>query len=269
MRNWILNDLCDDHLIESIERNTMEHLLFFPSRHPMMDVLMQEDFILVDTRIPSHFFNYIYTTRVLPDGLQERIRRTISYFQNRTIPFSWIIGPTISAESFEPFLQQAGLVCRECIYCMALHLQHLQRKLKYIPRFRVQQALTKRSITDVGKVYSTVQQEQEAVHTYFEKIATLAFHTSDPIKLFVGYFNEEPAVAGEMYLGAGIAGMHCHIAETFMPYEKEFVTDLVMKMLLQAEQQGYHWAVMHALKKDCEYFSQIGFKHYCEFCRYR
>lgn len=269
MRNWILTDLCDDHLIESIERNTTEHLLFFASRHPKMDVVMQDDFILIDTKIPSYSFNYVCTTRFVPEDIEYRIERTVDYFKQQNLPFSWVIGPTVPLESFGHLLEKQGLFKQEHSSCMTLNLHHLKKKLRYIPHFRVQQALTKRSIKDVGSIYSKVYEESEAVMAYFEQVSMLAFHSSDPIRLFVGYFDEKPAIVGELYLGAGIAGMRCKISVDYKEHEKELLTDLVVKMLLQAKEQGYHWAVIQANQAEKPYFSQIGFKHYCEFFRYQ
>jgi len=269
MRNWILTDLCDDNLMESIERNTTEHLLFFAARHPSMDVVMQEDFILVDTKIPSHFFNYVCTTRFVPEDIESRIHRTVDYFKERNTPFSWLIGPTIPRTSFGPLLEKTGLNLQEHSYSMILNLHNFKKKLRYIPGFRVQQALTKSAIHDVGLIYSTLRQEKEAVIAYFNKVATLAFHSSDPIRIFVGYFHDEPAIVGELYLGAGIAGMRCGIRRQFIEHDKEFTIDLVTKMLLQAKEQGYHWAVIKAFERDSDYLSQMGFKHYCEFSRYQ
>lgn len=269
MRNWILTDLCDDNLIEAIERNIIEHMLFFASRHPKMDVVMQDDFILVDTNIHSRFFNYVCTTRFVPEDVENRIKRTIRYFKEKGLPFSWLIGPTTSVEVFGRVLEEAGLSKQEQSYCMILNLHNFKKKLRYIPGFRVQQALTKQTIKDVGKLYSTMGQEQEAVLEYFEKVSALAFHGSDPIRLFVGYYHDEPAIVGELYLGAGIAGFRCSVGRDFTAHEKEFVTDLVTKMLLQAKGQGYHWAMIKTLEESCHYYSQIGFKKYCECSRYQ
>lgn len=269
MRNWILTDLCDDNLIEAIERNVIEHMFFFASRHPKMNVVMQDDFILVDTNIASYFFNYVCATRLTPEDIDNRVKRTVAYFQEKSLPFSWIIGPTSSVKTLGGVLEGMGFKNQELSYCMTLNLHNFRKKLRYIPGFRVQQALTKSTIKDVGKIYSTLCQEQEAILEYFDKVSALAFHGSDPIKLFVGYFHEEPAIVGELYLGAGIAGLRCSIDKEYIKYEKEFMTDLVVKMLLQAKQQGYHWAMIKSFKESCHYFHQLGFKTYCELYRYQ
>lgn len=269
MRSWILTDLCDDNLIEAIERNIIEHMLFFASRHPKMDVVMQDDFILVDTNIQSHFFNYVCTTRFIPEDVENRIKRTIIYFKEKGLPFSWMIGPTTPIEAFGKILEGAGLTRKEQSYCMILNLHNFKKKLRYIPGFRVVQALTKSTIKDVGKIYSSVRQEEAAVLEYFEKVAALAFHGNDPIRLFVGYYQDQPAIVGELFLGAGIAGLRCSIGKEFIAYEKDFVTDLVTKMILQAKQQGYHWGMIKTFQENCHYFNQMGFKKYCECCRYQ
>lgn len=269
MRNWILRDLCNDNLIEAIERNIIEHHIFFASRHPSMEVITREDFILVDTKIPSCFFNYVYTVRCSPDHIEKRINATIEYFKLQNLPFSWVVGPTTSLELFKPALESLGLEKQEESYCMVIALHELKKRLKYIPGFHVQQALTKSTMEDVGKIYATLRKEKEAIFDYFGKISTLSLRGSDPIRLFVGYLDEQPAIVGELYLGAGIAGLRCSVAQNFKSQEKELMLDLTMKMLFQAKEQGYHFAMVKTFKANCHYFNQLGFQKYCEFVRYQ
>jgi hypothetical protein len=269
MRNWILRDLCHDNLIEAIERNIIEHHVFFASRHPSMEVITREDFILVDTKIPSCFFNYVYTVRCSSDYIEKRIKATIEYFKLKNTPFSWMVGPTTSLELFKPALESLGLEKQEESHCMVIALHELKKRLKYIKGFDVQQALTKSTITDVGRVYATLRKEQEMILDYFGKISTLSFRGSDPIRLFVGYLHEKPAIVGELYLGAGIAGLRCSVAHSFKSQEKELMLDLTMKMLFQAKEEGYHFAMIKTFKESCHYFNALGFQKYCEFIRFQ
>lgn len=268
MRNWILRDLCDDNLIEAIERNAIEHRLFLPARHPKMQVSMHHDLIVINTRIGSHDLNHACLISGNALNLDESIQKTLEYFKEQELPFSWIIGPTIPIQDVENKLEGVGFGKKETIYSMTLNLHHFKKKLRYIPGFRVQQALTKKTIQDVCKVYTDVYEHKEAFADYFEKISHLAFHLSDPIKLFVGYLNEEPAIVGELFLGAGIAGLRFVMSSQFLQQEKELTIDLAVKMLLQAQQLGYHWGMVKSSKEKHHYFLQMGFKKYCEFKRY-
>ena len=269
MRNWILNDQSDDHLIEAIERNAIEHMLFFASRHPEMYVMVQDDFIVVNTKIASHFFNYVCTSQFIPEDIESRVEKTLQYFEEKKLPFSWIVGPTTPHEELSHVLIKLGLKRREISYCMILNLHGFRKKPRYIPGFRIQQALTKKSIKDVGIVYANSSSSKEFISEYFSKISNLAFHSSDPIQLFVGYIHDEPVAVGELYLGAGIAGLKCFVSKKFEKRSKELIFDLTIKMLLKAKQQSYHWAVVKSFKEQTLLFKQLGFKKYCEFNRYQ
>lgn len=269
MRNWILRDQSDDHLIEAIERNSIEHMLFFASRHPEMYVVVKDDFIVVNTKIASHFFNYVCASRFIPENIETRIKKTIDYFKDKELPFSWLVGPTMPQNMLSDVLTKLGLEKKQQNYCMLLNLHGFRKKPKYIPGFRVQQALTKASIEDVGKVYASSSDSKGHIEEYFKKIATLAFHGSDPIQLFVGYLKEEPVAVGELYLGAGIAGFKCFVSKDFEDIGKDFITDLTIKMLLKAKQQSYHFAFVKSQREHCLLYKQLGFKNYCEFSLYQ
>ncbi|MCH9631453.1 MAG: hypothetical protein S4CHLAM37_14760 [Chlamydiia bacterium] len=269
MRNWILRDQSDDHLIEAIERNSIEHMLFFASRHPEMYVAVKDDFIVVNTKIASHFFNYVCASRFIPENIESRIQKTIEYFKGKDLPFSWVVGPTMPQDMLSDVLTKLGLEKTEQNHCMLLNLHGFRKKARYIPGFRIQQALTKSSIQDVGKVYANGSSNKEHIEKYFAKVSKLAFHGSDPIQLFVGYIDEVPAVVGELYLGAGIAGFKCFVAEQFEDRNKELITDLTIKMLLKAREQSYHFAVAKSFKEQCLIYKQLGFKKYCEFSRFQ
>ena len=133
MRNWILRDLCDDNLIEAIERNAIEHRLFFPSRHPRMQVAMHHDFIVIDTKLASHDLNYACVISGSSQNLDTSIQKTVEYFKEQSLPFSWIIGPTIPVMDIEKKLERVGFGKKEVIYSMTLNLHNFKKKLRYIP----------------------------------------------------------------------------------------------------------------------------------------
>ncbi|PCI92175.1 hypothetical protein COB11_07840, partial [Candidatus Aerophobetes bacterium] len=197
------------------------------------------------------------------------IQREIEYFKEKDLPFSWIVGPTMPQDMLSEALTNLGLKKKEQNHCMLLNLHGFRKKARYIPGFRIQQALTKSSIEDVGKVYANESCNKEHIEEYFGKISKLAFHGSDPIQLFVGYLNEEPAIVGELYLGAGIAGFKCFVASKYKDRNKELIIDLSIKMLLKARQQSYHFAVVKSFKEQYLIYKQLGFKKYCEFSRYQ
>jgi hypothetical protein len=264
MRSWILTDLADDHLIEAIERNIIEHMSFFASRHPKIEIIMRDDFILVDTNISACFLNYVCTTRFTPEDLENRIKRTMIYFKEKKLPFSWIVGPTAPLEILGSALEYFGLTIKKTHDCLVLNIHNFKKKLKYIPEWKVLQVLTKSSIKDFASVVSSTLEEKEAALEYFDKIGSLTFHGNDPIRLFIGYYQDKPMMAGELFFGAGIAGFRCLRSQDAMAHEQDVVVDFVAKMLLQAKEHGYHWGMIKTSIEDVSCFNTLGFKKYCE-----
>lgn len=267
MRSWILRDLCDDNLLDAVERNHYENLFYLPSRHPGMQVLTQEDLIIVDSEIPSLHLNFVCTTKNFGEGSEKKFERAIGHFKDKKQPFSWVIGPSTSVDAAASHLTKLGFKHQDILTSLLLNLSFFSKKLKYIPGFRVQHALTKATLADVAKVYGATIQQQGPMERYFEKISCLAFHSLDPIRYFVGYLKGQPVVVGELFLGAGLAGMRCVVERSLQEMEKDLYFDVMTKMILVAQQQGYHFATTTCTQEHIGYYEDLGFKKYCEFLK--
>jgi hypothetical protein len=267
MRSWILRDLCDDNLLDAVERNHYENLFYLPSRHPQMQVVTLEDLIIIDSEIPSFHLNYVCTTKTLNNNCEKKLEKAKNFFECKNSKFSWIVGPNTSCDSVISCLNRLGYKQSEHLVSLLLNLNYYSKKLKYIPGFRVQHALTKATLIDIAKVYGNASKSHESLQNYFSKVSSLAFHQLDPIKYFVGYFKGEPVVAGELFLGAGLAGMRAVVVDSLGQQEKDFYFDVITKMILVAQQQGYHFATTTCAQSQRGYYEDLGFKKCCEFLK--
>ena len=266
MRNWILRDHSDDTLLEAIERNVIEQKVYFASRHPSMDVVVEDDYILVDSKTDSHIHNWIFSTRFIPEDTKPNIERTLKYFKEKKRPFSWMIGPTTPEEELSKTLKEFGLHQVNKSYCMIINLSHFRKRPRYIRGFQVQQVLSKSALFDFKSI---INNHHEATGGYFDKLSSLPFHVSDPKKLFVGYLKGEAAIVGELFLGAGIAGIVTHVASGHQKHSRDLIVDLSAKMLSQAKHNGYHYAIVKSQKDHCYFYNQLGFRKYCQFYLYQ
>lgn len=265
MRNWILRDLCDDNLLEAVERNLFEHFYFLPSRHPKMHVVTEEDLIMIDTHLPSSHLNMICATKNAFENIEKKIEKIHSHFSAKKFEFSWLLGPTGPIDLISHRLFSSGYNLSKVIDAMIINLSVFRKKLKYLPGYRVQQALTKATILDVAKVYSKKYTHYKDITSYFEKISNLAFHTLDPMRFFIGYLDKEPLIVGEIYFGAGLAGLKIICQKEDSEKRKDYIMDIIVKMILVAQQQGYHFATITVEKELYTCAEELGFKKYCEF----
>lgn len=269
MRNWILRDHSDDTLIEAIERNVIEQNIYFASKHPHMEVVVEEDFILVDTHTSSYLCNCIFTIRFIPEDIKEKVEKALNYFKEKNRSFLWIIGPTTDEPEFSKILKDFGLERIKKSYCMMINLSHFKKKPRYIRGFHLQQVLSKRSLEDFKNVMNRCFNMKGDMEDYFHKLGHLTFHTSDSKKLFVGYLDEKPVIVSELYLGAGIAGLTVNIDKGCESYTRDLIIDVCAKMLSYAKHQGYHFAMIKAPKEHCYFYNQLGFRNYCRFYYYQ
>jgi hypothetical protein len=265
MRSWILRDLCDDNLLDAVERNHYENLFYFPSRHPQMQVITQDDLIIIDSEMPSSALNYVCTTKNLAENYEKKLEKAEDFFKNKESACSWVIGPSSASDGVLKALHQLGHNKTEHLVTLLLNLNFFSRKLKYIPGFRVQHALTKATLCDVAKVYGSFVNTPDILERYFLKISSLAFHQLDPMRYFIGYLKQQPVVVGELFLGAGLAGMRVVVDKNLEDQEKDLSFDVITKMILVAQQQGYHFAVTTSVLDKASIYEELGFKKYCEF----
>lgn len=265
MRNWILRDHCDDSLIEAIERNVIERIMYFPSRHPKMDVIVEEDLILVDSKMLSSYLNAICPIKFIPEDLSARVKKANSYFKEKKTPYTWFIGPTTPIEFLRKTLISEGLEKKFKMPCLVLNMHLYKAKPNYIPGFRIQHALMPSVLKDFAKVLTSLIDPKEEVEHYFEFISSLALHSSDPSRLFVGYLNDVPVIIGELYFGAGLAGINTLVDKNHGSSVKDLVVDMTTKMVKIAKDQGYQYAVATAKQDILPFYQNLGFKRRCDF----
>ncbi len=269
MRNWLIRDHTDDTLLEAIEKNIIGHNLYFASKHPQMKVLKKDHFILVDTETKSEGYNYVFMTKSDKELQNEDILQPLDYIKKNNRPFTWLIGPTILDEDAKNALSKFGLKKVQDSFCMLINLSHFRKRLSYIRGFHVQQVLSKAGIDEFLKVLKNSGKTSKFIDEYFSKLGSLNLNVSDPVKLYVGYLNNKPAIVGDLYLGNGIAGISTCISSEFEAEKRDLTVDLTSKMLCQAKHQGYHYSVVKALKEQCYFYHQLGFKPYCQFYQYQ
>lgn len=269
MRNWILRDHSDDTLIEAIERNVIEQKMYFASKHPCMDVVVEDDLIIVDSHTNSSLHNWIFSTRWIAEDSKNTIEKSLMYFKEKQRPFSWMVGPTALEDELSEALEGFGLKKIEKFYCMIINLSHFRKRPRYIRGFQVQQVLSKNALRDFESILSTHHRPESMIEEYFKKLSSLPFRVTDPKRLFVGYLDNNPAILGELYLGAGVAGLATFVSKNSEGLVRDLTVDLTAKMLSQAKMNGYHYAIVKCAKEHCYFYNQLGFKKYCEFYLYQ
>lgn len=268
MRNWTIRDHSDDTLLEAIERNVIEHKTFIASRHPAMKVQIENDLILVDSNTFSDKRNYIFTVKYSPESILLSLKKGLEYFEKNKKPFSFVLGPTLPQDELSKILKDHGLKCSFMDECMIMNLSYFSKKASYIRGFQIHQVLSNRQLKDFEKVLRNSTQP-EKTEDFFKLLENYSFSSSDPERLFVGYLNNKPVIASELYLGAGIAGLSVFVSKDIFDDSRDFIVDITTKMLLLAKRSGYHYAVVKTVKSFCYFFNQLGFKNYCRFNYYQ
>jgi GNAT superfamily N-acetyltransferase len=126
-------------------------------------------------------------------------------------------------------------------------------------RFNIMEATGQKSLGDWRDVFTEAYETPVAAGQAWVD-ATLSIEPDTvPWRLFVGYLDHQPVSTSMLFHGAGVAGIY---AVGTIPRErnKGIGAAITLKPLLEARQQGYHFAVLFSSRMGNSVYKRVGFR---------
>ncbi len=107
-----------------------------------------------------------------------------------------------------------------------------------------------------------------AVLTFYQSAAPLLLEEDCPMQLFVGYVDDWAVAASELFLGAGVAGIHA--VSTRKAFQRRGI-GLAMTWAAadQGRRLGAATATLQASEEGRGVYPRLGFSPCCQFVEYR
>jgi hypothetical protein len=192
-----------------MEQNLHEHIAFVQKSTPRISVLDEEDLLVVDSGLSSDTFNKITRARLQESEVDRRITEAVAYFTTFHRPFSWWVGPGSRPVGLEKRLREHGLETTKYELGMVMELSDLPPKFDCPEDLRVRLVTSTEELTDFASVFAANWQPPDpAVPVFYKCAAPVLLEERCPMKLFVGYLDEEPVATGELFLNRRITGLY-------------------------------------------------------------
>lgn len=256
-------------IIQAIESNLWGHFSYLERQHPEMQVIDEPDLLIVNSGLATDTFNYITRAQFTTDRVHSRINQAIDYFQSQNLPFSWWLNPTAQPNNLAHFLTEFGLRSVESELGMAANLKEIPQNLSPLEGLKIIKVTTLEELADFAEVIAANwQPPAESVIQFYQKVASVALASDSLIQFYVGYWNEKPVAASELFLEAGVAGLYC--ISTRLEFRNRGIgSAITLAPLLEAAQKGYRMAILQASETGENLYRRLGFKPYCNFDIYQ
>lgn len=243
------------NISDQLDTNILEKLTYLP-RCMRMNVLQNKNSVLVNTGIPCDMFNVACLTDSDTD---------LEYIANsfHCLPFALWIGFGNNHEKQK--LEKFGLQNPEIESGMYADITKMS-KISDCKILHISQVTDLISLQDFVEVYKKLlPTDAKAIEQFYLSASPFILKKTSPLKLFVGYVNQQPAATGALFLHADVAGVW---DVTTLPDFRNMgiATNMVRYSLFHAhDMHGYRTGVLTATKSGEKVYRKLGFQKLKEF----
>lgn len=230
-----------------------------------MRVLDTAGLTLADCGLPCDTFNAACRARLPGTDLAARVDAAIRWFDGR--PFSWWLCPGDRPPALARVLEDAGLAAAETELAMTCDLAVVADgpatplAIKGV-----------RSPADLGtfaRLLAALWSPPDPhVIAYYDLVAPALLHEASPVRLYLGWLDDEPVGTAEATLGGGVAGLY-NISVADAHRHRGFGTALTTRPLLEARAAGCRLGVLQAAPGAVGVYRRVGFRDAGEITEYK
>jgi ribosomal protein S18 acetylase RimI-like enzyme len=257
-----------ERVIAAMEENLAAHVAYVQARMAGMHVVDSPELLLVDSGLASDTFNKILRARLPRRDAPARVRAAVGHFRSRQLPFTWWAGPLSAPEELPALLAEAGLRAAETELGMAVGAAGLPKRIEPPGGLEIRRVEDLEALGHFADINAANWDPPDpAVGEFFRRAAPLVFEAASPMRLYVGYWEGEPAAAAELFLGGGAAGIH--MVSTKREFRRRGIGfAMTWRCAKEGVEAGMEAVVLQASADGAPVYARLGFEALCEFTEY-
>jgi GNAT superfamily N-acetyltransferase len=254
-----------DLLINEIERNLWETWANW-GRGPGCVLHDESDVLWFETPLPIIPYNGVLRFSVSDDS-EHQVNAIINRFQDRQVPFIWVLHPSSRPPDLSHRLVDRGLKDVEPIYGMARSLASLPDLPALPSNIQVRKVADEHDANALIQFASwrwSIPEEHQPAYT---KIVSQEFRFGMPgakAHMWQAWREDQPIAKAALYLGSRSAGIYA-VATRPEARRLGLASFLTVTALHYARDAGYHLAVLHSTPMAQKLYKSIGFTSIAEF----
>jgi len=247
-------------ILKAFETNLWDRASFLAKARKDAEVQDNPDLLLVDSGLPSRSLNTIGRSTLHPRFALDRIEAAAKRFRAKSSRFTWILGPLSGHGAMEPALKDLGLTCPEEEWIMAMPLDTSNVPGNLPSGFDIKRVATTAAVEHFAEVLSnSTTPPDEDIKTFFADTKEAVIAPASPLRLYVGYVNNEPVAVLEAFNAHGIINFYA-MATLTSTRGKGYAGALLISALKEAKKAGLRLAGLQTPESGRALYERIGFK---------
>jgi GNAT superfamily N-acetyltransferase len=257
-------------ILKAFEANLWDRASYLAGAREDGEVQNSTDLLVVDSGLPCRSVNTIGKSSLHPRFGMDRVESAIKHFQDKSSPFSWVLGPLSGHGSMEPALKGFGLTCPEEEWIMAMALDEIRSIPGNLPNeLSIKEVSTTEALEDYANVLAVATNPpDENLKTFYMDTKEAAIAPASPLKLYVGYVSEKPVAVQEAFSAHGIINFYA-MAAVSSTQGKGYGAALMIAALREAKKASLRLAGVQTAEASRALYERLGFKPVGRIAAYR
>lgn len=255
-------------ILKAFESNLWDRAAFLPKARKDSVVEESAELLLVDSGLANAEFNTIGKSSLHPRFGADRIEKAIKYFKTKKLPFTWILGPLSGHGAMEPALKDLGLTCTEDQWVMAMTLDTVNIPGTVPGGLDVKRVVNAAQLDHFAEVMTANTPADETIKTFYTDTKEAIIAPASPLRLYVGYINNEPVAVLEAFSAHGILNLYT-MAAVASARGKGYTAGLMLTALKDAKKAGLRVASLQTPEAGRSAYERLGFKPAARIANYR
>jgi RimJ/RimL family protein N-acetyltransferase len=228
--------------------------------------LFKDDCLVLRTPIKDDTFNYVLDTQFTEENAREKIEFIRGLYKEKELPFSWWVGPEDAPTNLKDILLSCGFLPKEYDYGMYLPLEEF--RITKLSTIDIERVVDTRGLRDFFSIYEQSGGSKDVFDSIFSHLSSESYDEGMPYGFYVGYRGKTPVVTGVSVISEQVAGIY-YIITTPEERRKGYATEMMEHLLLFANADECHTAVLQASEAGRHVYAKMGFREcgkFQEFC---
>ena len=251
-------EMLADNLL-AMEDNLVGHFAYLPRLTTGMEVQEAPAIVLVDSGLPCDTFNVIYCQKAVSAAA---VGEALSHFRSRGLPFTVWCSPR-AGDELAASLEGLGLQRTETETGMLLRPQ------SFVPAsspavLNVAKVQDATRLDDFARVLAANWTPPDAqIIQFFQRSQDAVLRSEAPMRLFVGYWDDEAAATCEVFRTGKVAGIY-NVATRSKYRQLGVATAMVSFAIEDAIRDGCQLVSLQASAGAEDIYARLGFRACCE-----
>ena len=260
MAQFILSNPIESQLADAVHENL--YALF-----RSMSVLPNYESVETDKLCYHHafpnnpIFKGIWGARMAPNEVADAVDEAVAWFdQHGASEFFWWTDAQTKPTGLSDYLIERGFDGNPVGEPgMVADLNALNEDVQVLDDFTIVQAVEQKALTHWRDAFAASYNIPAFVGQAWVDATVSAGPMKAPWKMYVGYLNEKPVATSLLFNGAGVAGVYA-VGTLPEARRKGIGTAITLQPLLDAREEGYHYAVLFSSRIGYSVYQRLGFR---------